>query len=87
MELSAAFLAARTVVNREDPLGLLEAGAGEDEYDPEVRDLVKSPGALTADQVSGVFLHWFGESGAIPPEMAARIADGVNQARAKQAPI
>jgi hypothetical protein len=82
MEPSADFLAARTVVNREDPLGLLDGGAPEDEYDSEVRDLVKSPSALTAGQVSGVFLHWFGESGAMPPEMAARIADGINQARA-----
>jgi hypothetical protein len=41
MDLSAFFLAVRTVVNREDPVGLLDAGAPEDEYDPEVGDLIK----------------------------------------------
>jgi hypothetical protein len=84
VELSAYFLAARTVVNREDPVGLLALGCPDDEYDPEVQDLTKR--AVTADQVNAVFLHWFGESGAMPPEMAARIADGINQARAQRAP-
>jgi len=41
VELSAYFLAARTVVNREDPVGLLGMGAPEDEYDAEVKDLIK----------------------------------------------
>jgi hypothetical protein len=34
METSAYFLAVRTVVNREDPVGLMHLGAPEDEYDP-----------------------------------------------------
>lgn len=42
---------------------------------------------MTAEQVSTVFLRWFGETGAMPPGMAARIADGINQARAQHAPI
>jgi hypothetical protein len=87
MELSAFFLAVRTVVNREDPVGLLDAGAPEDEYDPEVGDLIKPRDAVTAEQVSTVFLRWFGESGAMPSGMAARIADGINQARAQHVPI
>ena len=82
MGMSAYFLTARTAVNREDPVGLLGMGAPEDEYDPEVRDLVKWRKAVTAEQVSAVFLRWFGESGVMPPDMAARIADGVNQAHA-----
>ena len=41
MGMSAYFLTARTAVNREDPVGLLGMGAPEDEYDPEVRDLVE----------------------------------------------
>jgi hypothetical protein len=82
MELSAYFLAARAVVNREDPVGLLDMGAPEDEYEPEVRDLVKWRKTVTAEQVSAVFLRWLGESGAMPADMAARIADGINQARA-----
>ena len=82
MGMSAYFLTARTAVNREDPVGLLGMGAPEDEYDPEVRDLVKWRKAVTAEQVSAVFLRWFGESGVMPPDMAARIADGINQAHA-----
>ena len=82
MGMSAYFLTARTAVNREDPVGLLGMGAPEDEYDPEVRDLVKWRKAVKAEQVSAVFLRWFGESGVMPPDMAARIADGVNQAHA-----
>lgn len=87
MGMSAYFLAARTAVNREDPIGLLGMGAPEDEYDPEVRDLIKSRNVVTAEQVSAVFLHWFGESGAITSDTAARIADGINQARAQHLPI
>jgi len=49
MVRSAYFLAARTVVNREDPAGLLGFGAPEDEYDPEVEDLIKWREAVTAD--------------------------------------
>ncbi len=87
MELSARFLAVREVVNREDPVGLLGAGAPEDEYDPEVEDLIKWRGAVTAQQVAAVFLHWFGQSGAMPSGIAARIADGINHARARHMPI
>jgi len=57
MGMSAYFLTARTAVNREDPVGLLGMGAPEDEYDPEVRDLVKWRKAVTAEQVSAVFLR------------------------------
>lgn len=87
MGLSPLFLAARTVVNREDPVGLLDAGAPQDEYGPEVADLIKSGEAVTAEQVRAVFLHWFGESGAMPSGMAARIADGINQASAQHLSI
>lgn len=87
VEVSAYFLAARTVVNREDPVGLLGVGGPEDEYEPEIRDLIKWRKAVTAEQVSAVFLRWFGESGAMPTDMAARIAYGINQARAEHMPI
>jgi hypothetical protein len=87
MNTSAYFLAVRTVVNREDPVGLLCLGAPEDEYDPEVADLIKWRKAVTAEQVSSVFLRWFGEPGTMPSDMAARIADGINQARARHLPI
>ena len=86
METSAYFLAVRAVVNREDPVGLLCMGAPEDEYDPEVADLIKWREAVTAEQVSAVFLRWFGESGVMASDMAARIADGISQARARHLP-
>jgi hypothetical protein len=82
MERSARFLAVRAVVNGEDPVGLLAVGAPADEYDPEVRELVEWPGTVTAEQVSGVFLRWFGKIGVMPSDMAGRIADGINQSRA-----
>jgi hypothetical protein len=41
---------------------------------------------VTAEQVSAVFPRWFGESGVMPPDMAARIADGINQAHAQHLP-
>ena len=51
------------------------------------RDLIKWRKAVTAEQVSAVFLRWFGESGAMSADMAARIADGINQTRAGHMPI
>lgn len=91
MESSAFFLAVRSIVNREDPVGLLDMGAPEDEYDIEVKDLIKltrsNSAPVTAKQVRVMFLYWFGEPGEMPSEMAERIADGVNQARARHAQI
>jgi hypothetical protein len=43
--------------------------------------------AVTSEDVSAVFLCWFGRSGAMPSDMAARIADGINQARGQHTPI
>jgi len=73
-------------LNRQDPVGLLGAGAPEDEYDPELRDLIKWRTAVTPEQVSAVFLRSFGELGAMPSDMAARIADGINAARDQYLP-
>jgi len=78
METSAYFLAVRAVVNRENPVGLIHLGAPEDEYGPEVADLIKWRKAVTAEEVSAVFLRWFGGRGAMTSGMAARIADSIN---------
>jgi hypothetical protein len=86
VERSAYFLAVRAVVNREDPVGLLAIGAPDDEYDPEVQELVTTGDAVTAEQVRAVFLRWFGAPGVMSPEVAARIADGVSRARAQHRP-
>jgi len=43
-------------------------------------DWLPNSSALAAAIVSSVFLLWFGESGAMLSDMAARIADGINAA-------
>ena len=73
---SAYFLAARAVVNRVDPVGLIGLRAPDDEYDPEMEDLIKWREAVTAERVMGVFIRWFGpETGEMTPDNAARIAE------------
>jgi len=84
---SPYFLAVRAVVNREDPIGLIAMDAPEDEYDPEVEDLVKWRRPVTAARVAEVFLHWFGSgTGEISDDEAARIAAGINRARLEHMP-
>jgi hypothetical protein len=79
---SAYFLAARTVVNDVDPVGLIEMGAPDDEYDPEIEDLIKWRDRVTPERVAEVFIRWFGpESGGMTADSASRIAEGINAAR------
>jgi len=77
---SALRLAAvRAVVNEQDPIGLLELGAPQDEYDPEVGDLAGLGVPLNAQDVIDVFVRWFGSgTGRIEPGVAERIATGIN---------
>ncbi len=84
---SPYFLAARTVVNEVDPVGLIAIGAPDDEYDAEVADLIKWREPVTPEQVAEVFIRWFGsESGQMTPDSSARIAEGINAARAVHLP-
>ncbi len=84
---SAYFLAARTVVNEVDPVGLIDMGSPDDEYDPEVEDLIKWREPVTPERVAEVFIRWFGpETGKITPDDAARISHGINAARAAHLP-
>jgi len=84
---SAYFLAARAVVNEVDPIGLIDTGAPDDEYDSEVADLIKWREPVTAEHVAAVFIRWFGaENGVMSSGSASRIADGINQARAAHMP-
>jgi hypothetical protein len=48
-------------------------GCSEDEYDPEVEDLVESAAPVTAGRVTEVFASWFWD-GCITAEQAERIA-------------
>jgi hypothetical protein len=83
---SAYFLAARSVVNEVDPIGLIGMGAPADEYDPEIEDLIKWREPVTPERVAEVFLRWFGEDGQMTPDSAAQIADGINAARSVHLP-
>jgi len=65
---SAYFLAVRAVVNEEDPVGLIAMDCPEDEYDPEVEDLIKWREPVTPEHVAEVFIRWFGpENGHMAP--------------------
>jgi len=62
---SEAVAAVRVVVNRVDPMGLIAMGASEDEYDPEVTDLVRlvmAPASFGPDEVDAIWTRWFGDS-------------------------
>lgn len=83
---SPLFIAARAVVNAEDPIGPLAIDAPVDEYDSEVMDLVKWRTALTAEDVVAVFVRWFGADYRLPEDMARRIAEGINEARTRLHP-
>lgn len=84
---SAYFLASRAVVNEVDPVGLIGIGAPDDEYDPEVKYLIKWREPVTAERVAEVFIRWFGpESGAMTASDASRIAEGIDDARAAHLP-
>lgn len=83
---SAYFSAVRAVVNGEDPVGLLGAGAPVDEYDPEVTALVEQPSPVDAQRVHDVFAHYFGDVSAISVEAAKNIAVGASRARREHPP-
>lgn len=78
---SSLFLAARAVVNDEDPLGLIELGAPEYEYDPDIEDLLRWSAVVGPQRVIEVFVKWCGDSGRMPADMAERIAHGIESAR------
>jgi hypothetical protein len=77
---SPLHLRIREMINAEDPVGLLALGAPEDEYDPQVVDLIKWRQAVTADQVRSTFRKWFEESGDLSDDVAARLAVAITSA-------
>ncbi len=66
---------AKRVIDKADMLGLLELGAPDDEYDPEIDHIaaLATIGCLTADSAWAVFVHWFlaGAVDRIDPRFAA----------------
>jgi hypothetical protein len=79
------FPAIRALINRYDPEDLLDI-APEDEYDPEVRDLlelVNSDQQITESAVSTCWLNRFGASDwpTDQPDEVTALAAGLNQIR------
>jgi hypothetical protein len=71
------FMRVRAAVNAVDPAGLLSSGATDDEYDPEVEELVgwlRSGRQLTPQVIVKVFERWFSGSGHCTWEQATQIA-------------
>jgi hypothetical protein len=65
------------IINRHDPMGLLNSGAPLDEYSPEVdslRRLYENGDSITPSQVVDVFEYWFWD-GCISFDKAKSIAD------------
>ncbi|WP_409274603.1 DUF1871 family protein [Neobacillus sp. SCS-31] len=65
MNMKEYFLV-KEVIDEWDPIGLLGMGCPDDEYDPEIKDIVKrlsnsnSVDVLTKE-IQEVFIKWFGE--------------------------
>ncbi|MGB3409919.1 MAG: hypothetical protein WBA45_01875 [Microthrixaceae bacterium] len=60
-----ALVAVREVVNAWDPIGLIEIGAPDDEYDPESSDLVRlvlHRQPIDQKAVDDVWTRWFGDT-------------------------
>jgi hypothetical protein len=65
-----------------DAVGLIGSGAPQDEYLPEIDELLKWGRPVTIDDVIDVFLKYFGEpAGRISAEEAAALAAGIDQLR------
>lgn len=69
------FLKLRTIINQHDPIGLLDIGAPEDEYESEVKTiLVQLDYDMTEQQVHNLiyqeFLRWFGDESTAGPKEA-----------------
>ena len=63
----------RTIINMHDPIGLIEIGAPEDEYDPEVKTIiVQLENGMTVQQIHDLiykeFLRWFGDKTTVGPK-------------------
>jgi hypothetical protein len=81
-----AFTAVREVINRHDPTGLIESGCPEEEYDPEVADLVRlvlGADGPTPDAVQEVWEKWFGHIPGMSSDGAASIAGELLELRSR----
>lgn len=76
---TSAFLELKDIVNEVDPIGLISIYCPDDEYDPEVNNILKLiPNSETlpqlADMIHNVFIKWFDAEMAKDYAMFERIA-------------
>ena len=76
----AALADVAAVVNRLDPIGLLDIGAPDDEYEPEVTDLVRlvmRSAPFGEAEVDEVWRRWFGDdySAMGSTDLAAQVSE------------
>ena len=69
------FMELQTIINRHDPIGLIDMGAPEDEYEPEVKTIiVQLDSKMTEEQVHNLvyqeFLRWFDDESTTGPRDA-----------------
>ena len=67
------FMELREIINKHDPIGLIEMGAPIDEYEPEVKTiLVQINDKDSLDEIHSIvyneFIRWFGDSSTTGPK-------------------
>ena len=60
-----------------DPMGLVAGGAPDDEYEPEINELLKWRRPVTAEDVREVFRRMFAPDGRVSKRDAALLAEGI----------
>jgi hypothetical protein len=60
-----------------DPMGLVAGGAPDDEYEPEINELLKWRRRVSSEDVREVFRRMFAPDGRITSSDAALLADGI----------
>lgn len=76
-----AFAAVKALVDARDPVGLLAQGAPENEYEPEVGDLVRlvlEREPPTGSTVNDIWCRWFGDEHTLGPtadDLASQLAN------------
>lgn len=58
------YILVKKVIDEWDPIGLLGMGCPDDEYDPEIKDIVRLLSNIKsihelAKEINGVFIRWF----------------------------
>ncbi len=78
----------REILNKEDPIGLIEIGAPDDEYDSEISTILpKLKPCISVEELQAMihaeFVKWFDENIAGPLERYRRIAKQVKALKEK----